>query len=100
MPSIQRSKCLPVADLQQDGDERANLGPSKIISRQMTCQGDGAGPLARVRRFFTERIVPVLRWVIPVAIVIYLVEDVRRQDHFDQIWSGAKDWSLLGVALF
>ncbi|MEX2141868.1 MAG: lysylphosphatidylglycerol synthase transmembrane domain-containing protein [Pirellulales bacterium] len=41
----------------------------------------------------------ILRWTIPPAIVAYLVYDVQRQDSFDQIWSGEKNWTLLGVAL-
>jgi glycosyltransferase 2 family protein len=46
-----------------------------------------------------ERIVTILRWTIPLAIVGYLVFDVRRQAGFDQIWYGGKNWSFLGLAL-
>jgi uncharacterized membrane protein YbhN (UPF0104 family) len=33
------------------------------------------------------------------AIVAYLVFDVRRQAGFDQIWHGSKNWPFLGLAL-
>ena len=46
-----------------------------------------------------ERIVTILRWTIPLAIVAYLVFDVRRQAGFEQIWYGEKDWPFLGLAL-
>jgi hypothetical protein len=46
-----------------------------------------------------ERIVAILRWTIPLAIVAYLVFDVRRQAGFDQIWYGEKNWPFLGLAL-
>jgi hypothetical protein len=46
-----------------------------------------------------ERIVTVLRWTIPLAIVAWLVFDVRRQAGFDQLWYGEKNWPFLGLAL-
>jgi hypothetical protein len=47
----------------------------------------------------SDRTIRILRWTIPPAIVAYLVYDVQRQDSFDQIWYGPKNWALLGVAL-
>ncbi len=46
-----------------------------------------------------NRIISILRWTIPSAIVGYLVYDIQRQDSFHQIWYAEKNWTLLGVAL-
>jgi glycosyltransferase 2 family protein len=65
----------------------------------MTCQGDAAGPQMQQSGSRKSRVLAVMRWLVPVAIVVYLVDDVRRTTGFEQLWSGSNDWSWLGLAL-
>jgi hypothetical protein len=46
-----------------------------------------------------ERIRTILRWTVPLAIVAWLIVDVRRQAGFEQIWQGARNWPFLGLAV-
>jgi glycosyltransferase 2 family protein len=65
----------------------------------MTCQGDADRAAKGAARKLYERAVRILRWLVPLALVVYLIDDIRRQEGFEQIWSGDKDWNLLGLAL-
>jgi uncharacterized membrane protein YbhN (UPF0104 family) len=79
---------------------REHGGTLKTISLEMTCQADATDRCLQVTTSLKDRTLAVLRWLVPLAIVAYLVDDVRRQAGFEQIWYGASNWTWLALALF
>jgi uncharacterized protein (TIRG00374 family) len=45
-----------------------------------------------------RNITTILRWLFPLAIVVYLVYDISRQESWSDVWAGPKDWPLLVLA--
>jgi hypothetical protein len=73
-------------------------GTLKTISPEMTCQGNADSTPAGSSSL-KHHVATFLRWFIPLAIVVYLIEDVRRQEGFAQIVSSPKHWGLMAMAL-
>jgi hypothetical protein len=56
----------------------------------------------RERTNLKHNIAAILRWLVPLAIVAFLVFDISTQQSWASVWAGPKDWPLLalGFALY
>jgi glycosyltransferase 2 family protein len=45
-----------------------------------------------------HKIVTIARWLIPLAIVAFLIFDISRQQSWAEVWAGPKDWPLLALS--
>jgi uncharacterized protein (TIRG00374 family) len=45
-----------------------------------------------------HNIATILRWLVPLAIVAFLIFDISRQQSWTDVWAGPKDWPLLALS--